>query len=631
MLHYMRAKMLSRKNVRGDENGSFETLKTLFKKSISMRKRWISLAQCLSFGHPWSPCEESRNVLTNGRTSFNVGNRKSSNQIKKLGCNPVRDKVRLMASSGELDRDEDGCSTLLFDTNDDWLRRIVKQEQFDDESASFIDFEEPAFPPEDSPHVDDNLNLEENESDRVVESESVTPKPVTARGPLRSTRGKEETVEKEDPSRRSIKKRAGATSSRKLSKKVRKIKSNAEDSEESASDWNTTKHCTEWEVHTMQSCYLAFEDLATWKSTLRLHTLLKVYLDVTSALDFLTIKKCYPKHKGRIDRLRSCEICSASCCDLATLKQHIKYFHPEVFNPQEQERQEKIRQETLKRNKSYKVEVICEECGKVLTSTLGYKHHMELHRNPKSQDIIKCSVCEQDFMREQALKLHQCRHHAKELNLTPIPCPTCHNFIRIIRAFRAYKTCSRKDKVIVVAEFLRESQLSRHMLRHGERTVMCFQCPSSFWAAERELDVHVRRKHTPYDLRPHVCNVCQKRFSRSTLLRRHRRIHLVNSTYECKVCSHTFTQGNYLYCHVKRVHGQRLRTNELEDARVLTSNTASSSSLSTSIKEEAGAISTQTLSRSNDVDLTSQYTISLLIDIITLIVLSQFAPIYNSV
>ncbi|ODM87404.1 putative zinc finger protein [Orchesella cincta] len=523
-----------------DENGSFETLKTLFKKSHQHEETLDQLGPMfvlrVILGVPVKNLEISykrQDILQRGESQFV--------QTASLGCNPVRDKVRLMASSGELDRDEDGCSTLLFDTNDDWLRRIVKQEQT-------------CIPPEDSPHVDDNLNLEENESDRVVESESVTPKPG-----------------------------AGATSSRKLSKKVRKIKSNAEDSEESASDWEydqaveraverrekyrnrpprkrNTSSTSKQEKVKCPGCKGCFSDIVMRNHFNSVHSV---------ALNGKYIQ---------------CNQCYLAFEDLRNLEIHIEITHAaeKVFNPQEQERQEKIRQEKLKRNKSYKVEVICEECGKVLTSTLGYKHHMELHRNPKSHDIIKCSVCEQDFMREQALKLHQCRHHAKELNLTPIPCPTCQQLYpdnsvlseHIRLAHERIKSCVCEQ---CGAEFLRESQLSRHMLRHGERT-----CPSSFWH-QRELDVHVRRKHTPYDLRPHVCNVCSRGF--------HVQLYCIGIV-EFKL------------------HGQRLTQSELEDARVLTSNTASSSSRSTSIKEEAGAISTQTLSCSNDVDLTSQYTIS---------------------
>ncbi|ODM95446.1 putative zinc finger protein [Orchesella cincta] len=197
---------------------------------------------------------------------------------------------------------------------------------------------------------------------------------VTARGPLRSTRGKEETVEKKTPVADLLRNVPVPLQVASYQRKVRKIKSNAEDSEESASDWeydqaveraverrekyrnrpprkrNTSSTSKQEKVkcpgckgcfsdivmrnhfnsvHSValngkyiqcNQCYLAFEDLRN----------LEIHIEITHAAESLfrcdkcvrlfDNQKAVTKHKGRIDRLRSCEICSASCCDLATLK-----------------------------------------------------------------------------------------------------------------------------------------------------------------------------------------------------------------------------------------------------------------------------------------------------------------------
>ncbi|CAL8083254.1 unnamed protein product [Orchesella dallaii] len=582
------------------------------------------------------------------------GSMERSNKILKLVCEPVRDNVRLMACSGELNADSlqcsDGDSTSLLGMNHDWSSAIVKQEREEDEDTFYYDLEEPMLSPDDTPSADNSgssyqeLKEEDQSTAKSRNYGSNKRDFVRERDPSRSTRAfskledsKVDVAEEDDPDRRVLRKRT--ISSRKLSVETSSRPTNVKDPEfnpsdsdfeESSSDsdeddhrgkrkksqtvkandldWNNIEEpggqkvrkgkvkcprCkTVWtsEInmqnhfnlahsvildgeHTQcNNCHLAFEDQQS----------VEIHNEFTHSKNVFNCEKCLKiydnqaavdKHKRRRDRNQLCEICSVQCCSAADLKQHIKNFHPEIYKHRRlQEHEDKVKkiQQWKEQNK---VELICEKCGKVLTSTIGYKRHNcgLIPEKPKSK--VRCSICEQDFVKISMLKLHQCRQHAEELNLTTVACPMCRklypdNLVLSEHIKQIHDTPSSLVCEQCGCGFSKASQLSRHMLKHGERTIICSECPSAFWY-QRELDSHVLLKHTPYHLRPNWCNICQKRFTSATKLYSHRRIHEGNSVYKCKVCDQTFAQPNYLYCHVSKQHGQRLKKKELEEARVL--------------------------------------------------------------
>ena len=54
--------------------------------------------------------------------------------------------------------------------------------------------------------------------------------------------------------------------------------------------------------------------------------------------------------------------------------------------------------------------------------------------------------------------------------------------------------------------------------------------------------------------KPYECDVCEKRFRRSSDLKSHMRIHTNEKPYECDVCEKRFTTSSDLQRHVRNVH-----------------------------------------------------------------------------
>jgi uncharacterized Zn-finger protein len=75
------------------------------------------------------------------------------------------------------------------------------------------------------------------------------------------------------------------------------------------------------------------------------------------------------------------------------------------------------------------------------------------------------------------------------------------------------------------------------------------------------LTIHIR-VHTGD--KPYHCEICKKKFSNSSDLRRNQRMHTDEKPYSCDLCPKKFSQSANLLTH-KRVHHYHLKTHNLED------------------------------------------------------------------
>ena len=102
--------------------------------------------------------------------------------------------------------------------------------------------------------------------------------------------------------------------------------------------------------------------------------------------------------------------------------------------------------------------------------------------------------------------------------------------------------------------FNQNGHLTIHMRIHtGERTYECSLCDKSF---SRSSDLHRHKRRVHSNVRPHSCSYCGKLFVGVGDLKRHVRVQTGAKTYSCRHCSKEFVWHAQLEIHLLKSHNE---------------------------------------------------------------------------
>ena len=187
----------------------------------------------------------------------------------------------------------------------------------------------------------------------------------------------------------------------------------------------------------------------------------------------------------------------------------------------------------------------CHDCGKQFTRQDTLLRHIKtLHENVSS-DKPKCEFCETTFNRDSNLQRHLENILDNDGNVK-YECKYC-------------------EEEFCTANVLATHCSSMHVSQDISIEYKCYQCLDYFGSSE-DLNMHIDSVHIQ---ETHICDVCNKTFSRADNLIRHRRIKhssqkfgkqvimsgsIDSDKFKCELCTTTFTIKTNLLIHMKNIY-----------------------------------------------------------------------------
>ena len=203
--------------------------------------------------------------------------------------------------------------------------------------------------------------------------------------------------------------------------------------------------------------------------------------------------------------------------------------------------QSQLKKHMLTHTKSH----ICSQCGKGYCGISALVQHMHKKHRDKFRS---CSQCYSEFSKTSDLVTHMTYH---------LPCVHCGQLLSNLHAMYLHIEVHEKKKL----EHIKELKMDENNVQANygmdvgqdsdnqhqttamtsQNQFLCYACGKEFLTC-CELESHVSSEATQ---KPHVCHVCEQRFTLPHSLRVHMTYHPV-----CPVCQKTFSMGSDLTKHV---------------------------------------------------------------------------------
>jgi len=264
-----------------------------------------------------------------------------------------------------------------------------------------------------------------------------------------------------------------------------------------------------------------------------------VFDDITKAFDIDTKDETYTKRR-KSKRTNICSLCGKGFKIKKNLDRHI-YLHA---HPEE-------RKNGLKRKNGGKLSVICDECGKTLSSQRRLREHI---KNKHDQNkTYKCKECDKVFKNQTEYKSHNAIVHKQKKG--PEMCPECGKMIHFSSLKRhrlIHMSSHRCDQC--GTRCVSQEALEAHIKKHQEdpnyckkrlRTIQCDTCKRNFFDVV-EYGSHVC-KHF-------ACDLCDMKFVVERNLKKHKRIHAGETFFTCDMCEALYTKRKELQRHMRNAH-----------------------------------------------------------------------------
>ena len=170
------------------------------------------------------------------------------------------------------------------------------------------------------------------------------------------------------------------------------------------------------------------------------------------------------------------------------------------------------------------------------------------------QGVWTCNACKREFLTASAMRTHLKTHTKAE----GYECVRCREKFTSYQAMLEHRTkthgrqilkCKHCPLTFVTQKKRAEHQMAEHK---AERPHVCSVCEKRF-TSNSDLTIHMRQ-HTGE--KPVECSRCDKKFSCRSQLSRHMRYHTGELKYQCEICQKRFMMRENLLSHLYNTHSE---------------------------------------------------------------------------
>lgn len=210
----------------------------------------------------------------------------------------------------------------------------------------------------------------------------------------------------------------------------------------------------------------------------------------------------------------SCKQCTYKTDDKKLLLRHVKFRH--------KKKEEDVSAAELKR-------LSCSQCKYTTLRPYLFQRHMRVHADGGKSKMFECRLCNYKTSRKEHYTRHVNNVHTSR---RPFLCDLCGKAFKRGDALRQHKDthserehpfhCDRCSK-----GFRSHAHLIEHQASHSDlRSFLCELCGASFKTRSCQRK-HVLTIHM--NPRAHQCDQCEKRFNTNYALRRHMKLHFIET------------------------------------------------------------------------------------------------------
>jgi len=229
-----------------------------------------------------------------------------------------------------------------------------------------------------------------------------------------------------------------------------------------------------------------------------------------------------------------------------------RVLHP-IMSPNKRIKQQETKQKLLKKSKKVpknEKEYKCEVCPRQFDKKRELKMHSKIHSGLKA---YSCDVCPKSFAKCSALILHQKTH----TGVKRFSCDDCGKKFVVIEKLLAHKQInhggnktSTEDKSQDFSFYAVSPTASEKDSNIAATASKVLKCVSNGESPKRSRDLGSPKRSlsTPQTVKT-TCDYCPKTFAESWKLKMHMWTHTREKTYQCDLCTKSFSNLEQLNGH----------------------------------------------------------------------------------